>query len=168
MGSRLSVSISSSTPCLWAPGEGNGNPLRYSCLENPMDRGAWWATVHARGTSGTPCRQNMGIDPSVASRRCEGAHRKWCREFWCFPRRGTTRISGSLSCGAREVRSPCAWRGPKFPDIPVSLEGNTKVHGTTSCEPLHPSCSRQKGRFPCFVCKGFPTFPANLRMRPVS
>ena len=28
------------------PGEGNGNPLQYSCLENPMDGGAWWATVH--------------------------------------------------------------------------------------------------------------------------
>ena len=27
------------------PGEGNGNPLQYSCLGNPMDRGAWWATV---------------------------------------------------------------------------------------------------------------------------
>ena len=29
-----------------APGEGNGNPLQYSCLENPMDRGAWQATIH--------------------------------------------------------------------------------------------------------------------------
>ena len=28
------------------PGEGNGNLLQYSCLENSMDRGAWWATVH--------------------------------------------------------------------------------------------------------------------------
>ena len=27
-------------------GEGNDNPLQYSCLENPVDRGAWWATVH--------------------------------------------------------------------------------------------------------------------------
>ena len=27
-------------------GEGNGNPLQYSCLGNPMDRGAWWVTVH--------------------------------------------------------------------------------------------------------------------------
>ena len=27
-------------------GDGNGNPLQYSCLENPMDRGTWWATVH--------------------------------------------------------------------------------------------------------------------------
>ena len=29
-----------------SPGEGNGNPLQYSCLENPMDGGALWATVH--------------------------------------------------------------------------------------------------------------------------
>ena len=29
-----------------SPGERNGNPFQYSCLENPMDRGAWWATVH--------------------------------------------------------------------------------------------------------------------------
>ena len=29
-----------------SPGEGHGNPLQYSCLENPMDRGAWWATIH--------------------------------------------------------------------------------------------------------------------------
>ena len=29
-----------------APGVGNGNPLHYSCLENSMDRGAWWAMVH--------------------------------------------------------------------------------------------------------------------------
>ena len=28
------------------PGEGNGNPSQYSCLQNPMDRGVWWATVH--------------------------------------------------------------------------------------------------------------------------
>ena len=36
-----------------SPGEGNGNPLLYSCLENPMDRGAWWATVHGVMKSGT-------------------------------------------------------------------------------------------------------------------
>ena len=29
-----------------SPGEGHGDPLQYSCLENPMDRGAWWAIVH--------------------------------------------------------------------------------------------------------------------------
>ena len=36
-----------------APGEGNGNPLQYSCLENPMDGGAWWATVHGVSKSQT-------------------------------------------------------------------------------------------------------------------
>ena len=34
-------------------GEGNGNPLQYSCLENPMDRGAWWPTVHRVTESNT-------------------------------------------------------------------------------------------------------------------
>ena len=29
-----------------SPGEGNSNPIQYSCLGNPMDRGAWWATIH--------------------------------------------------------------------------------------------------------------------------
>ena len=36
-----------------SPGEGNGNPLQYSCLENPMDEGAWWATVHGVANSWT-------------------------------------------------------------------------------------------------------------------
>ena len=36
-----------------SPGEGNGNPLKYSCLENPMDRGAWWITVHGVAKSQT-------------------------------------------------------------------------------------------------------------------
>ena len=34
-------------------GEGNGTPLQYSCLENPMDRGAWWAAVHGVAKSWT-------------------------------------------------------------------------------------------------------------------
>ena len=36
-----------------SPGRGNGNPLRYSCLKNPMDRGAWWAAVHGVTTEHT-------------------------------------------------------------------------------------------------------------------
>ena len=35
------------------PGEGNGNPLQYSCLENPMDGGVWWVTVHGAAKSRT-------------------------------------------------------------------------------------------------------------------
>ena len=58
------------------PGEGNGNPLQYSCLENPMDRGAWWTTVHGDAKSwtqlstltGTPfaIRQNRTVCPTKA------------------------------------------------------------------------------------------------------
>ena len=36
-----------------SPGEGNGNPLQYSCVENPMNGGAWWATVHGIAKSWT-------------------------------------------------------------------------------------------------------------------
>ena len=36
-----------------SPGEGNGNPLQYSCLGNPIDRGAWWDTVHGGAKSMT-------------------------------------------------------------------------------------------------------------------
>ena len=36
-----------------SPGEGNGNPFQYSCLGNPMDRGAWWVTVHGVAKSRT-------------------------------------------------------------------------------------------------------------------
>ena len=36
-----------------SPGEGNGNSLQYSCLENPMDKGAWWVKVHGVAGSWT-------------------------------------------------------------------------------------------------------------------
>ena len=38
-------------------GEGNGNPLQYSCLENSMDREAWWVTVHGVSKSQTRLKQ---------------------------------------------------------------------------------------------------------------
>ena len=38
-------------------GGGHGNPLQYSCLENPMDRGAWWATVHRVAKSQTQLKR---------------------------------------------------------------------------------------------------------------
>ena len=39
------------------PAEGHGNPIQYSCLENPMDRGAWWATVHRVTKNQTQLKQ---------------------------------------------------------------------------------------------------------------
>ena len=40
-----------------SPREGNDNPLQYSCLEKPMDRGAWWATAHGVAKSWTQLKQ---------------------------------------------------------------------------------------------------------------
>ena len=40
-----------------SPGEGHGNPLQHSCLESPLDRGAWWATVHRLAKSWTRLKQ---------------------------------------------------------------------------------------------------------------
>ena len=48
------------TQCL---GEGNGTPLQYSCLENPMDGGAWWATVHGVAKSWTRCDFTHSLTP---------------------------------------------------------------------------------------------------------
>ena len=49
------------TPLFHTPnslfGEGNGNPLQYSCLENPVDRGAWWAAVHRVAQSWTQLKR---------------------------------------------------------------------------------------------------------------
>ena len=42
-----------------SPGVGNGNPLLYSCLENSVDRGVWWDTVH--GTAKSRTRLNTGL-----------------------------------------------------------------------------------------------------------
>ena len=49
-----------------SPGEGNGNPLQYSCLENAMDSGAWWATVQRVAKSQTQI-EVMSINMAVLS-----------------------------------------------------------------------------------------------------
>ena len=46
LAAKVSLYSPISPPCHSYPGEDNGTPLQYSCLENPMDRGAWWAAVH--------------------------------------------------------------------------------------------------------------------------
>ena len=52
-----------------SPGGGSGNPLQYSCLENPMDREAWHATVHGVARSGT-CAEVMGSVGGLLSPHC--------------------------------------------------------------------------------------------------
>jgi len=51
------------------PGEGNGNPLQYSCLENSMDGGTWWATVHGIAESQTRLSNFTSLHFNVATRK---------------------------------------------------------------------------------------------------
>ena len=62
-----------------SPVEGNGNPLQYSCLENPMDRGAWWDTVHGVAESDS----NEQLNNFISSPGCPEANIKACY-FLCL------------------------------------------------------------------------------------
>ena len=69
------------------PGEGNGYPLQYSCLDNPMDRGAWRATIHGVAKSQTQLgNQAHPGSPDVISRgrqKCLGQREEmWWQEMW--------------------------------------------------------------------------------------
>ena len=80
-------------------GEGTGNPLQYSCLENPMDGGAWWATVH--GVSKGPTWRNdftftfhfHALEKEMATHSSIVA--------WRIP--GTEEPGGLLSMGSHRV-----------------------------------------------------------------
>ena len=50
-------------------GEGNGNPLQYSCLENPVDRGVWWAAVHRVAQSRTRLKQ-LSMPACIGEGKC--------------------------------------------------------------------------------------------------
>ena len=78
-------------------GEGNGNPLQYSCLENPVDKGAWWAAVHRvaqswtqlKGLSMHACIGEGNGNPFQYS--CLGNPRDW--GAWCgLPSMGSHRV----------------------------------------------------------------------------
>ena len=59
-------------------GEGNGNPLQYSCLENPRDRGAWWAAVYGVAQSRTRLKR-------LSSSSMDNIGEKYCSHLHCEP-----------------------------------------------------------------------------------
>ena len=54
-----------------SPGDGNGNPLQYSCLENPMDRGVWQATLHGITKSWTQLSTNLNCNKLSSPERTQ-------------------------------------------------------------------------------------------------
>ena len=80
-------------------GEGNGTPLQYSCLENPMDRGAWWATVHGVAKSQTRLSDFTFTFHFHALEKEMATHSSVLA--WRIP--GTGEPSGLLSMGLHRV-----------------------------------------------------------------
>ena len=80
-------------------GEGNGNPLQYSCLENLMDRGAWWAAVHGVARSRTRLSDFTLFVPFHALEKEMATHSSVLS--WRIP--GTGEPGGLLSMGLHRV-----------------------------------------------------------------
>ena len=81
-------------------GEGNGTPLQYSCLENPMDRGAWWAVVHGVAKSRIQLRDFTFTFHFPALEKEMATHSSILA--WRIP--GTEEPSGLLSMESHRVR----------------------------------------------------------------
>ena len=87
---------------LWQPqhGEGNGTPFQYSCLENPMDGGAWWATVHGVAKSWTQLSDFTFTSHFHALEKEMATHSSVLA--WRIP--GTEEPGRRLSMGSHRVR----------------------------------------------------------------
>ena len=81
-------------------GEGNGNPLQYSCLENPVDGGAWWAAVHGVSKSWTRLSDFTFTFHFHALEKDMATHSSILA--WRIP--GTVEPGGLLSMGSHRVR----------------------------------------------------------------
>ena len=83
-----------------SPGEGNGNPLQCSCLENPMDRGAWWAAVHGVAKSQT----RLSDFPFTFHFHALGKEMATHSSVLAWKIPGTGKPGGQLSMGSHRVR----------------------------------------------------------------
>ena len=109
-------------------GEGNGTPLQYSCLENPMNRGAWWAAVHGVAKSRTrlsdftftshfyALEKEMATHSSVLAWRIPGTG-----EPGGLPSVGSHRVGQDWSDLAAAAVCKCQWCLLNHPNLPLLL-----------------------------------------------
>ena len=99
-------------------GESNGKPLQYSCLENPMDGGAWWATVHAVATS------RLWLSDFTFTFHFHALEKEMATHSsvlaWRIP--GTAEPGGLMSMGSHRV-------GHNWSDLAVAAALNARVSG---------------------------------------
>ena len=112
------------------PRGGNGNPLQYSCLENSMDRGTWWVTIHGgHKESDMTCwtKQQKGLQkgyffqPEIGNLRS-----KWC--LFCCSWKG---VLGQLTLGSQaRIPLPCLSQHPPMClPIPVPQPSSSRTGG---------------------------------------
>ena len=97
-----------------SPGEGNGNPFQYSCLENPMDRGAWGATVHGVTKSRTR------LSDFSSAHLCSGINALWYSLYtglWLF---ASLPLQGSPSMGLLDVPQVATWELFQFTSMSMA------------------------------------------------
>ena len=98
-----------------SPGEGNGNPLQYSCLENPMDGRVWWATVHGVAKSRTRLHFHFHfLGFRVCHTDLEGKEK-------------TSRESKSVFLESHQIKYPCCGISQE----PVECKRVGSLEGTT-------------------------------------
>ena len=167
-----------------SPGEGNGNPLQYSCLGNPMDREARWATVHGVAKRQTTLkrlsrhaqRERIQAGGSIRAGGAGATGRRGLRKLSpsgksTLPERGyPIQLTHADSCKPARSRGRAAPLGPSFPPLPHLGSGRTEssegpllwlLRSQSSPPPhanTHTICPRTSGRSP----QPSPTAPPHL------
>ena len=106
--SGWNIQSSNMAVCYSLVGEGNGKPLQYSCLENPMDGGAWWATVHGVARSRSRLSNFTFTFHFHAMEKEMATHSSVLA--WRIP--GTAEPGGLLSMGPHRVCQACILSAP--------------------------------------------------------
>ena len=108
-------------------GEGNGNPLRYSCLENPVNRGAWWAAVHRVAQSRTRLKP-------LSTRACIGEGNGTPLQYSCLenPRDGEAWWTAIYGVSQSRTRL----KGLSSSSSRTKTRGTVMQHSTRSLESL--------------------------------
>ena len=129
-------------------GGGNGHPLQYSCRENPMDRGAWWATVHGVAKSWTRLGTQQGQRWRLERRwgKCKGNSREGggepegagLRTAWLHPGVPVTVPPGRCPEGHRGNAwfGADAWFGPLRLMLGLGLGHSAQVSGNSLHKPI--------------------------------